>query len=93
MTIGLLVLDIRLPGCDTLKEKRHRLKGVIERVRSKFNVSATEVGLLDTHQNSEVAIVMVSDDKVVIDKAFTKVEEYFEKGDGLVITGSTIEWY
>ena len=93
MFVGLLILDISLPGCDTLKEKRHRLKGVIEKVRSKFNVSATEVGLLDTYQNSEVAITMVSDDRVVIDKAFARVEEFFANGDGLVITGSSTEWF
>jgi len=93
MFIGLLALYIRLPGCDTLKEKRHRLKGVIERVRSKFNVSATEIGRLDSHQNSEVAVAMVSDERVVIEKVFAKVEEFFANGDGLVITDSSTEWY
>jgi len=93
MFIGLLALDIRLPGCDTLKEKRHRLKGVIERVRSKFNVSATEIGRLDSHQNSEVAVAMVSDERVIIEKVFAKVEEFFANGDGLVIADSSTEWY
>jgi len=93
MIVGLLAFDIRLPGCDNLKEKRHRLKGVIEKVRSKFNVSATEVALLDSHQNAEVAIAMVSNDRIVIEKAFSKVEEYFANGDGLLITGCATEWF
>jgi len=53
MRVGLLTLEIRLPGCDTLKEKRHRLKGVIERVRSKFNVSVSEVGRQDAFHHAD----------------------------------------
>jgi uncharacterized protein YlxP (DUF503 family) len=93
MHVGLLILEIRLPGCDTLKEKRHRLKGVIERTRSKFNVSVSEVGRQDAHQDAQVGISMVSTERRIIERAFTKVEEYFAEGDGLVIIESGIEWF
>ena len=72
MIIGLLTLELRLPGCYTLKEKRHRLKGVIEKVRGKFNVSVTEVGGQNAHQRSEIAVAMVSDGLVVIDNVLHK---------------------
>jgi len=93
MRIGTLTLEISLPGCDTLKEKRHRLKGVIERVRSKFNVSASEVGHQDMRQSALVAIAMVSDNGSIIEKVFQKVEDFFENGDGLRVDASSIEWY
>ena len=93
MNLGLLVLELRLPGCDTLKEKRHRLKGVIERVRSKFNVSATETGRQDAHQAAQVAVAMVSGDKVMIEQVLARVEEYFANGDGLIVSASDVEWF
>jgi uncharacterized protein len=93
MFVGLLTLDLHLPGCDALKEKRHRLKGVIERVRAKFNVSATEVEMQDSHQSAIVAIAMVNSDRVIIEQVLARVEEFFAAGDGLVVTASTIDWF
>jgi uncharacterized protein YlxP (DUF503 family) len=93
MLVGLLTLELHLPGCDTLKEKRHRLKGVIERARSKFNVSVTEVGHLDAHQSSLVAVSMVNNDRVMIEQVFGRVEELFANGDGLIVSDSVTEWF
>ena len=93
MNLGLLTLDLHLPGCDNLKEKRHRLKGVLERVRDKFNVSASEVDYHDLHGSALVAIAMVNDDRSMIEKVFTKVEEFFANGNGLNVTASNTEWF
>lgn len=92
MTIGLLTLKMQLPGCDTLKEKRHRLKGIIEKVRTRFNVSASEVGLHDVHQSALVAVVMVNSDRNFVELVLSKVEDFFANGDGLLILDSDIEW-
>lgn len=93
MIVGLLTLEIRLPGCNTLKEKRHRLKGVIERVRSKFNVSVSEVGMQDAHQDALVGISMVNMERLIIEQVFARAEEYFANGDGLLVNLSNIEWF
>ena len=93
MFVGLLVLELQLPGCDTLKEKRHRLKGVIERVRSKFNISASEVGRLDAHQSAQVAVSMVNSDRRLIEQVLSRVEEFFANGDGLIVSSSDTEWF
>jgi uncharacterized protein YlxP (DUF503 family) len=39
MSIGILTLEIQLPGCKSLKEKRSRLKPLIARLHREFNVS------------------------------------------------------
>lgn len=93
MRLGTLTLDLRLPGCYTLKEKRRRLKGVLERIRAKFNVSVSEVDYQDFHQSSLVAVAMVSDEFSIIEQVFQKIETYFENGDGLVVAGSDVEWH
>ncbi|HDS30978.1 MAG TPA: DUF503 domain-containing protein [Firmicutes bacterium] len=93
MFLGTLVLELSLPGCDSLKEKRHRLKGVIERIRDKFNVSVSEVDFHDIHQSALVAIAMVNTEKKLIEQVFSRVEEFFANGDGLLIINNDIEWY
>jgi uncharacterized protein YlxP (DUF503 family) len=93
MTVGLLTLKLQLPGCLTLKEKRHRLKGVIEKVRSRFNVSASEVDYHDLHQSALIGVAMVSTERAFIEQVFARVEEFFASGDGLVIVDSGIEWF
>ena len=93
MFLGLLTLDLHLPGCESLKEKRHRLKGVIERVRSKFNVSASEVGDQDLHQSAVVGVSMVNSDKLMVEQVLARVEDFFANGDGLMITSTEIEWF
>jgi uncharacterized protein len=62
MSIGLLTLHLRLPGCSSLKEKRSRIKPLLARLHREFNISAAEVDLLDKWQETLIACVVVSND-------------------------------
>jgi uncharacterized protein len=93
MIVGLMSLELQLPGCDTLKEKRHRIKGVIEKVRAKFNVSVAEVDFQDMHQSAMIGVSMVNSEKTLIEQVFARVEEFFESGDGLLVVESVVDWF
>lgn len=60
MHITLLTLEIAIPGCASLKEKRSRLKPLLARLRREFNVSTAEVGLQDRWGEAQIACVIVS---------------------------------
>jgi uncharacterized protein len=62
MSIGLLTLHLRLPGCSSLKEKRSRIKPLLARLHREFNISAAEVDLLDKWQETLIACAVVSND-------------------------------
>lgn len=62
MSIGLLTLHLRLPGCSSLKEKRGRLKPLLARLHREYNISAAEVDLLDKWQETLIACAVVSND-------------------------------
>jgi Protein of unknown function (DUF503) len=47
MSIGVLTLQLQLPGCKSLKEKRSRLKPLIARLHREFNISVAEVSHQD----------------------------------------------
>jgi uncharacterized protein YlxP (DUF503 family) len=62
MSVGLLTLHLRLPGCSSLKEKRSRLKPLLARLHREFNVSAGEMDFQDAWQETLVACAVVSND-------------------------------
>lgn len=65
-SVGLLTLEIYIPGVTSLKEKRTLIKPIIARIRHEFNVSVAEIEDMDQlgHMIIGVAAVSVSGDYV-----------------------------
>lgn len=82
MTVGLLTLHIELPGCSSLKDKRHRLKPLLNRLHREFNISVAEVGLQDTWQYSLIAISIINSDQNqiqrVLQQIITWIDHYWQ---------------
>lgn len=79
-------IELHLPEVHSLKEKRHILKGIKERVRSRFNVSIAEVDHQDTWQRAALAVACVSDDSRHANEVVSKTINYIESiADGRVI--------
>ncbi|NLX02352.1 MAG: DUF503 domain-containing protein [Syntrophomonadaceae bacterium] len=53
-------VELYLPYCSSLKEKRKIIHGLISRVRKRFNVSTSEVEFHDLWQRSGVGFSAVS---------------------------------
>ena len=62
MVIGLLTLDLHIPGAHSLKDKRHALRGLETRLRERFNVAVAEVADRDLWQRTRLAVVSVNTD-------------------------------
>lgn len=60
MHILLIEVDLHLPGCHSLKEKRSVLKKLLNEIRRDYNLSVAEVEHHDTWQSAGVAMVGVS---------------------------------
>ena len=50
--IGVLTLELRIEHAHSLKEKRHVVKGLKDRLRRKFNVSVAEIDDQDLHNSA-----------------------------------------
>jgi len=48
--IGILTLELRLPESHSLKDKRHTVKSLKDRLRSRFNVAVAEIDFQDIWQ-------------------------------------------
>ena len=79
MTIGALVVYLRLHGSFTLKEKRMRVRPIIERVRNKFHVAAAEVDDQDVTDCAVLAFVTVSSSDKVANATCDKIVDFVEQ--------------
>ena len=77
--VALGLVELHLPDVDSLKGKRHVLKGLKEKVRARFEVSVAEVDHQDVWQRATLAIAFVSADarhaNTVISKAMDFIED------------------
>jgi len=62
ISVGLLVMQVQLPGCTSLKEKRSRLKPLLARLHREFEISAAEVDHLDSWDFAGLACSLASND-------------------------------
>lgn len=75
-------IELRFPGVRTLKEKRARLRPLVDRLRSRFPVSVAETGQQDTLQRGEIGVVMVASDRAALDRVFRAIGEMLDVQDG-----------
>lgn len=60
MHVLLLRIEILIPGCRSLKEKRSVIRPLVDRLGRTFSVSAAEVDHTDVWQRSSVGVAVVS---------------------------------
>jgi uncharacterized protein YlxP (DUF503 family) len=91
-TIGVLTLEIVLENAHSLKDKRHVVKSLQDRLRAKFNVAVAEIDYQDLWQRALVAAVTVSSDHVHAEKVLQSVEEEAAALLGSELAHATVEW-
>jgi uncharacterized protein YlxP (DUF503 family) len=78
MMIGTCLIDLRVPGCRSLKDKRQIIKALKDSIRRKFNVSVAELDHQDTWQRSLMGIAVVSRDARFANQVISKVVNEIE---------------
>ena len=78
MPIGLLTLQVHIPGCKSLKEKRSRLKPLLSRLHREFNISVAEVDRQDAWQEAVIACSLVSNDSSFAQRSLQTVARWME---------------
>jgi uncharacterized protein YlxP (DUF503 family) len=91
MVIGVCQLDLRIPENHSLKGKRHVIRKLVDRVRSRFNTAISEVGDNDLWQRAQIGICMVSNDRRHMNSSLDKVIDFIEKMHLVEIVHSEME--
>jgi uncharacterized protein len=79
MLVALERFDLRIPGCGSLKEKRHVVKSLTAALRQKFNVSVAEVDHLDLWQRTAIAVAATGAEHFHVRRVMHEVERFVER--------------
>ena len=71
-----MIIDLHSRTTHNLKEKRHIVTGVKEKLKNKFNISIIESDYQDVWQDIQLAMSMVANSRAIIEKAFEQIEDF-----------------
>lgn len=90
MIVGVLKITFSIDSAFSLKEKRHIIKSIIERLRSRFNASVAEVDFNDVWKNAVIGISCVSNEAAHADSMMSSILNFVENdGRALIVDYST----
>ena len=91
-SIGVLTLELRIEQAHSLKEKRHVVKSLKDRLRHKFNVSVAEIDDQDLHNSAVIAAAVVSSSRDFAEKILRAVEEEAASQLGPMLIRADVDW-
>ena len=96
MPVAFLILEIRIEGAHSLKDKRQVVRSMKDRLRSKFNVAVAELETTDLWQRATVGVVGVSSSRDYLDGLMQNVEREAQRianSTGAEISDSYLEYF
>ena len=86
MIVGVMTVQLSMQGISSLKGKRSIVKSVIGRLKSRFNISISEVDHQDSKASAVIGIAIVSNETRFIDQQFDAIIT-FMRNDGRFYLG------
>lgn len=93
MPVGLLTLEIHISDAQSLKDKRHVLRSLKDRLRAHFNVAVSELDHQDLWQRSRVGVVTISGDGKHLEESVQAIAAESERILGRDLVSSQIEYF
>ena len=90
--IGLLTLELHLVDSHSLKDKRHYVLGLKERLRKKFNLAVSETEDMDLLNRAVIAAVTVSASRPHAERVLRAAEEQAAAFLGPYLVEAWVEW-
>lgn len=91
MIIGACSLKLNIFESNSLKEKRHIIKGIIGKLQSRFNISVAEVDLNDNWQSSIIGFACVTNDTQHANQIISNVIKFIDNDSRVEIVETNIE--
>ncbi|MHB9094405.1 MAG: DUF503 domain-containing protein [Eubacteriales bacterium] len=91
MIVGLCTIELRIPWANSLKDKRSEIKGLVNRVRAKFNVSIAETKCQDEWRTAIIGFATVSSERRHVDSTVNEVIHFIEHNTEAELVSCSIE--
>jgi hypothetical protein len=92
MHIASLVVELEISDGVTLKDKRHVVRSLLDRIRGRFNVGAAEVEQLDSVRYCTLAMVGVANEQRFLNEMMSKVADLIEGEPRVVVLDHALEF-
>ncbi|HEC01940.1 MAG TPA: DUF503 domain-containing protein [Phycisphaerales bacterium] len=86
MIVGVMTAQLSMQGITSLKGKRSIVKSLIGRLKSRFNISISEVDHQDNKTSAVIAIAIVGNDAQFMDRQLDAIIT-FMRNDGRFYLG------
>lgn len=73
MIVGVLRVELMIPGSNSLKDRRQVVKSLVEHLRNKFHVSVAEVDDPQVWRRANIGVAMVGSDTQFVNQVLDKV--------------------
>ncbi|NMA33750.1 MAG: DUF503 domain-containing protein [Clostridiaceae bacterium] len=86
MFIGVLQTELYIGESQSLKDKRHVIRSLVDKVKNRFNVAVAETGKLDSWNYCGLSFVFVSNDAGHLDSMMNSVANFIENQASCEVT-------
>ena len=90
--ISLLTMEVLIPWARSLKDKRSAVRGLKDRLRSRFNASVAEVAYHDKWQRTTIVVCAVDNDRRQLEATMTRIRQLSEEAQDLEIADMRQQW-
>ena len=87
MIVAVALFELHIEHAQSLKEKRMVVKSLRDRLRSRFEISAAEVGLQDLHQRARLAVSFIALDNAGADAQLERILTFVESNTDARLNG------
>ena len=91
-SISLLTIELMIPWARSLKDKRSAVRGLKDRLRSRFNASVVEVAYQDKWQRAVLAVCILNTDRRQLESDMARVRQLCEEARDLQIADINQQW-
>lgn len=91
MIVGTCEIELIIYEANSLKEKRHVIKSIIERIKSRFNASVAEVEYNELWNRSLIGVAVVTNKKQLCESMLSKIIDFIDNDERVEIINNTME--
>lgn len=92
-SLGVLTLELHIPEARSLKDKRHWVKGLKDRLRNRHNVAVAEIDFQDVLTRGLVAAVTVSNSRAHCEQMLEAAERSAADFLGPLLIEANFEYF
>ena len=93
MFVGLLTLRLLLHDAHSLKEKRHVVHSLLDRIRARWNVCAAQMDTHDRWNDATLAIAVVSNDRAAAGRVLNRIRDFAENDGRFDVAEISCDWW